>query len=114
MAFSAAAALGGAPIVFGLFRAWNNGGDYGVFWMALASSFFAAAIMAPAAGHRRSRKAVRVQALWILVVSTLLALGAGYVFSATSEAGIWVIAVAFGLCLAGASLLVALARSSAR
>lgn len=111
--FAAAAALGVAPLAFGLLRAWTAGGDYGMFWMALASSFFAAAIMAPAMGHRRSRRAVRVQAAWIVVVATLLSAGAGYVFGATATAGIWAVSVVFGVCLATASVLVAMARSGA-
>ncbi len=101
--------LGAAPIGIGLVRAWNANGDYRMFWMAIAASLFAAGTLVAAIGRRRSHRAVKVQAIAIAIVSTMLAAAAAYVFGATAWFGIWAVALAFGACLAAASVLVAVA-----
>jgi hypothetical protein len=47
-------------------------------WMAVASSLFAAGVLATAIGRRRSRHDVFVQSAVILVVATLLAGSTGF------------------------------------
>lgn len=106
----AAVLLGVAPIIFGLLQAGTSGADFGTFWMALAATFFAGGVLAAAIGRRRSRRAVRVQAIVIFMVSTVLAAGAAFVFDAPNA---WVVAVTFGLCLGTASVLFGLARPGA-
>lgn len=106
----AALVLGVAPIGFGLFRAWQTDADYRMFWMAVAASLFAGGTLLAAIGRRRSHLAVKVQAIVIFSVSTLLAGAAAYVFGATAWFGIWAVALVFGGCLSAASVLVAVAR----
>lgn len=106
----AALVLGAAPIGFGIFRAWQTGSDTRMFWMAVAASLFAGGTLLSAIGRRRSHHAVKVQAIVILIVSTVLAGGTAYVFGATAWFGVWAVALVFGGCLSGASLLVAAAR----
>ncbi len=102
-----AAVLGVAPIGFGLFRAWQSGSDYRMFWMAVAATLFAGGTLLAAIGRRRSQHAVRVQAIAIFVGSTLLAGAAAYVFGATAWFGVWAVAAVFGALLSAASMLVA-------
>lgn len=81
-----------------------------MFWMAVAASLFAGGTLLAAIGRRRSQHAVKVQAIIIFVVCTLLAGAAAYVFGATAWFGIWAVSAVFGGCLSAASLMVAVAR----
>ena len=106
----AAVLFGAAPLGFGLLRALRTGHDLRMFWMALASSIFAASVLGTAIGRRRSRHVVRVQAAVIFVVAMLLAAGVGYWLGARAWFGIWAVAAVLASCLAVASVLVAFAR----
>jgi len=109
----AAVVLGAAPLGFGLFRALSTGDDFRMVWMALAASIFAGGVLAASIGRRRSRHAVFIQALIILVVSTLLAGGTGFLLGATTGPGVWMVAVVLGSCLAASSTFVAFSRPDA-
>lgn len=108
----AAGILGIAPLALGLFRAITTGDDYRMFWMALVVTIFAAGVLAAAVGRRRSLHAALVQAIVILIVSTLLAASLGWMLGAQSLVAVGGVAFGFGLLLATASYLVAISRSS--
>ena len=110
--FVAAGILGIAPLALGLFRAITTGDDYRMFWMALAVTIFAAGVLGAAVGRRRSLHAALVQAMVILIVSTLLAASLGWMLGAQSLVSVGGVAFGFGLLLATASYLVAISRSS--
>ena len=110
MSLLAALLFGAAPLGFGLFRAWRTGSDLRMTWMALASTIFAASVLATAVGRRRSRHAVFIQSLVIFLVSTLLAGGMGFALGAMAGPGAWAVAVVLSVCLALASVFVELAR----
>ncbi|MBA3403826.1 MAG: hypothetical protein H0U13_03920 [Gemmatimonadaceae bacterium] len=110
--FVAAGILGIAPLALGLFRAITTGDDYRMFWMALAVTIFAAGVLGAAVGRRRSLHAALVQAMVILIVSTLLAASLGWMLGAQSLVAVGGVAFGFGLLLATASYLVAISRSS--
>jgi hypothetical protein len=103
----AAALFGAAPLGFGLFRAVSTGHDLRMVWMALASSLFAGGVLAGAIGRRRTRHAVFVQSVVILVVATLLAGFTGFFLGARVGPGVWAVATVLGCCLAAASALLA-------
>ncbi|MBA2707121.1 MAG: hypothetical protein H0U59_04885 [Gemmatimonadaceae bacterium] len=106
----AAVLLGAAPLGFGLFRAWSTGDDLRMVWMALAATIFAAGVLAASIGRRRSRHAVFIQSIVILVVSTLLAGTIGFLLGATAGPGVWMVAMVLGSCLASSSAFVAFSR----
>jgi len=108
----AAGILGIAPLALGLFRAITTGDDYRMFWMALAVTIFAAGVLGAAVGRRRSLHAALVQAMVILIVSTLLAASLGWMLGAQSLVAVGGVAFGFGLLLATASYLVAISRLS--
>ena len=110
--FVAAGILGIAPLALGLFRAITTGDDYRMFWMALAVTIFAAGVLGAAVGRRRSLYAALVQAMVILIVSTLLAASLGWMLGAQSLVAVGGVAFGFGLLLATASYLVAISRLS--
>lgn len=108
----AAGILGIAPLALGLFRAITTGDDYRMFWMALVVTIFAAGVLGAAVGRRRSLHAALVQAIVILIVSTLLAASLGWMLGAQSLVAVGGVAFGFSLLLATASYLVAISRSS--
>ncbi|MEO5588585.1 MAG: hypothetical protein ABIS03_03275 [Gemmatimonadaceae bacterium] len=108
----AAAVLGIAPLALGLFRAITTGDDYRMLWMALLVTIFAAGVLGAAVGRRRSRHAALVQAMVILIVSTLLAAALGWMLGARSLVAVGAVAFGFSLMLAVASYLVAVSRSA--
>lgn len=110
LSFFAAVLFGAAPLGFGLLRALRTGSDLRMFWMAVASTLFAASVLAGAVGRRRTRSAVLYQAGVIFVVATLLAGGMGFALGATAGPGVLAVSAVFGICLAVASVLVAYAR----
>jgi Na+/H+-dicarboxylate symporter len=110
----AAVLLGVAPLGFGLLRVLGPRHDYTGLWMALAASIFAAGVLAASIGRRRSRHAVFIQAVVILVVSTLLAGGIGFALGATAGPGVWMVAFVLALCLAASSVFIAFSREAAR
>jgi len=79
-------------------------------WMALVTSLFTAGVLAAAIGRRRTRRAVVRQAVIILIVATLLAVGTAYLLDATAGPGILAMSLVIGGCLAGTSVLVAYSR----
>jgi peptidoglycan/LPS O-acetylase OafA/YrhL len=110
LTLAAAALVGAVPMGFGLLRFVSTGSDARSVWMAFAAMLFAIGVLVGGIGRRRSRREVVRQSVVILVVSTALAGGTAYIFGATAAAGIWMVSGAFGLCLATASLLLALSR----
>jgi hypothetical protein len=110
MSLVAALLFGAAPLGFGLLRAWRAGNDLRMTWMALASTLFAASVLAAAVGRRRSRRAVFTQSVVIFLVSTALAGGTGFALGATEGPGVWAVAVVLSVCLAIASVFAEFAR----
>lgn len=88
-----------APFAFGLIRA-TQASDYRMLWMALAS--LAGATLVALIARRRTRESREVLALAVVVlgVSTLLAGLTARMLGATAAAGIWAVAIVFGLCWA--------------
>ena len=76
-----------------------------MLWMALAASIFTAGVLASSIGRRRTRKAAYSQAFVILVISTLVAAGTGYMLGATAGPGIWMVGFVFGALLAASNYL---------
>lgn len=110
----AAALFGVAPVCFGLFRAWRTGDDYRMLWMAVVASVFAAGVVAAAIGRRRTRHAVVIQSIAILVIATLLAGCLAYLLGATAAPGIWLVAFVLASSLTVANVLVEFSRPSSR
>ncbi|MEJ7758268.1 MAG: hypothetical protein WKF55_01620 [Gemmatimonadaceae bacterium] len=110
MSIVAAILLGAAPIVFGLFRAWQTASDFRMLWMALAATVFAAGVMAASIGRRRTRHSAYTQAIIILIVAPLTAGGVGFFLGARAAFGLWAVAFVLGSCLAASSVLIALFR----
>lgn len=109
----AATLLSVAPLAIGFLRQWSTGGDQRVLWMAVVSSLFTAGVLAAAIGRRRTRRAVIRQAIILLIVSTLLAVGTAYLLDATAGPYMWAMSLVLGGCLAGASVLIAYSRPGA-
>jgi uncharacterized membrane protein YoaK (UPF0700 family) len=107
----AALLFGVAPLAYGLLRVVGRGVNDGL-WMAVAASVFAAGVLASSIGRRRSRRAVLIQSLVILLVSTVVAVPAAYVAGATAAPGVWAVSIVMGLCLAASNLFIAFARES--
>ncbi len=114
ISLAAAVLIGAAPLAFGFFRAWRTGSDYRMLWMALIASIFAFGVLAASIGKRRSRHAVMVQAIVILIAGTLLAGATASFLGATSAPGVWAVSLVFSICLAASSVFVALARAGAK
>jgi hypothetical protein len=98
------------PFAFALIRAAQTGSDRRYLWLAVASFLGARGMMA--FGKRCGRKSIELLALSAaaLTVATLLAGSAAYLLGATSAAGIWIVALGFGLCSAAGCALDALSR----
>lgn len=109
----AAALLGAAPLGIGLLRQWTAG-DRRVLWMAVVSTLFTVGVMSAAIGRRRTRQAVVRQAVVILIVAALLSAGTAFLLDATAGPGIFAMSLVLGVCLAGASVLVAYSRPGAQ
>jgi hypothetical protein len=88
-----------APFAFGLLRA-TQASDYRMLWMALASLLGAALVGLMARRHGRDSKEILAIAAVVLAVSTLLAGLTARLLGATAAAGIWAVAIVFGLCWA--------------
>lgn len=98
-------ALAIAPLVFGLLRIRATGSDDRPMWMAAASLL----------GLLGGTVAVRVRRRWLssILGSTALVLACsvasagatGLVLGATASAGVWAVALFFGLCSAGSHAL---------
>lgn len=88
------------PFAFGLFRAARTGSDFRYFWVALASSCGAAAILMLT---RQSGRGLRIAVLLsaaAFVGATLCALFAALALGTTMGLGILVVAGSFGFCFA--------------
>jgi hypothetical protein len=88
-----------APFAFGLLRA-TQASDYRMLWMAVASLAGAALVALMARRHGRDSKEILAIAAVVLAVSTLLAGLTARLLGATAAAGIWAVAIVFGLCWA--------------
>jgi hypothetical protein len=88
-----------APFAFGLIRA-TQAGDYRMLWMAVASLAGAALVAFVARRHGRDSKEILAISAVVFAVSTLLAGLTARVLGATAAAGIWGVAVVFGICWA--------------
>jgi hypothetical protein len=88
-----------APFAFGLLRA-SRADDYRMLWMAIASFAGAALVALVARRHGRDPKEILAISVVVLAVSTLLAGLTARLLGATAAAGIWAVALVFGLCWA--------------
>jgi len=88
-----------APFAFGLLRA-SRAGDYRMLWMAIASFAGAALVAFAARRHGRDSKEILAISVLVLAVATLLAGLTARFLGATAAAGIWAVALVFGLCWA--------------
>ena len=88
-----------APFAFGLLRA-SRASDYRMLWMAIAS--FAGAALVTLIARRQGRDSKEILAISVVIfgVATLLAGLTARLLGATAAAGIWAVAVVFGLCWA--------------
>ena len=86
-----------APFAFGLIRA-TQANDYRMLWMAVAS--FAGAALVGFITRRQGRDAKELLAISVLIlaVATLIAGLTARLLGATAAAGIWPVAIVFGLC----------------
>lgn len=110
LGLAAVGLLCAAPLVVGIVRDSMTGFDHRMTWMAGMATLFAVGVLLTAVGRRRARRDVTVQAISILLVSTLLSVGTGFLLGATAEPGLWAVSAAFGIALSIASLLVAWSR----
>ena len=93
------------PFGFALFRAVRTGSDLRYFWVALAASCGAAAIMLLARPLGHGRRIAIALAAGVFVAATLAALLAAMLLGTTLGLGILVVAASFGFCFAvGAGL----------
>jgi O-antigen/teichoic acid export membrane protein len=88
-----------APFAFGLIRA-TQASDYRMLWMAVASLAGAAGVTLIARRQGRDSKEILAISVLVLAVSTLLAGLTARLLGATAAAGIWAVALVFGLCWA--------------
>ncbi len=88
-----------APFAFGLLRA-SRANDYRMLWMALASLIGFALVALMARRHGRDSKEILAISVVVLAVTTLLAGLTARLLGATAAAGIWAVAIVFGLCWA--------------
>ena len=88
-----------APFAFGLLRA-SRADDYRMLWMAIASFAGAALVAFVARRHGRDSKEILAISVVVLAVSTLIAGLTARLLGATAAAGIWAVALVFGLCWA--------------
>ena len=88
-----------APFAFGLLRA-SRADDYRMLWMAIASFAGAALVAFVARRHGRDSKEILAISVVLLAVSTLIAGLTARLLGATAAAGIWAVALVFGLCWA--------------
>ena len=107
-----AALLGAAPLGVGIVQKWVTGYDARWLLMAVIPTFFAVGLLVSTIGRRRSRRAVRIQTASIFAFGTIFAGGTAVLIDPLWEPTAWGVAVAVGLCLAGASVLIALSRPS--
>jgi hypothetical protein len=98
-----------APFAFAVIRAVRTGNDLRYFWLAIVGALGAAVVIA--LGWARSSRALVAQCVATFVVATLLVAGVSFLLEGRAAgAGIWVVAVAFGLCFAASSALLLLSR----
>jgi hypothetical protein len=96
------------PFAFALFRAVRTGSDFRYFWVALAASAGAAAIVRFTKRFPRGPRLAVGLAAVVFVGATLVALLAAMLLGTTLGLGILVVAASFGFCFAaGAGLRVA-------
>jgi hypothetical protein len=88
-----------APFAFGLIRA-TQASDYRMLWMAVASLAGAAGVALIVRGQGRDSREILSISILILAVATLLAGLTARLLGATAAAGIWPVAIVFGLCWA--------------
>ncbi len=90
-----------APIVFGSVRLVSTGNDYRMLTMAVAS-FVGVAIITVIG---QSRAGVATSAGAVFFVATVIAACVAYLMGATAAAGIWPVAIVFGICYAASDIL---------
>ena len=96
------------PFAFGLARAFRTGTDFRYLWLAIVAALGTAAVIV--LGKARSPNAVVAQSAATFVVATLLAALTAFRLGARAGPGVWVVAVAYGLCFATSSALLVLSR----
>jgi ascorbate-specific PTS system EIIC-type component UlaA len=90
-------AFAAAPFAFALIRYRQTGADLRMLWMALASLIGAAALIA-VDRSRRQRLSVGIGSAMMLAITTLLAGLTAMLLGATAAAGVWGVAIVFGIC----------------
>jgi hypothetical protein len=98
------------PFAFAFLRALRTGYDLRFLWMAFASFFGTAVVMAVAKTWSRRPSGVLALSALVLVIATLLAGLAAFLLGAKSVAGAGIVALAFGVCWAASYALNALSR----
>jgi hypothetical protein len=99
-----------APFAFGLLRALRTGSDIRMLWMALASFLGAAVVMVFVKARGERSKSVLALSAVVFVIATLLAGLAALLLGATAPAGVWGVAIVFGLFWAASYALDTLSR----
>ena len=89
------------PFFFGIIRRIQTGSDLRLFWMATASALGALAVEAIKGQSRHGLSGI---AAITFVVSALFSALTGMVLGATSGPGVWMVAIALGLCWAASVL----------
>jgi len=99
-----------APFAFGLVRYFSTGSDLRMLWMALAA--FLGLVLVRVFARRRSQTRSEMPAFSGLtfIVATLLAAATARLLGATAAAGIWGVAIVFGILCATSYALDAVSR----
>lgn len=105
-----AIAVGAAPFAFALIRAVQTGSDFRYFWIALASLLGAVVVMRLGRASRAHARSAVVLGAGAVVTGTTFAAIAALLIGTRWNAGMLIVAAAFGFCAAAGSLLYTLAR----
>ena len=103
MQFVLAILFAAVPLAFALIRAIVTGSDLRALWMAAAT--FPATSLITAIWKRRSGSASLAFGVVLFTVCTLLAAAVATLFGAHAAFGVWAVAIAFGFCVAMATVL---------
>jgi hypothetical protein len=102
------------PIAFGLIRVITTGKDLRYLWLAFAALLGAVGFTALALPYIRRSSARVALSAGAFVISTLFAMSTALLLGTTFNAGMLIVASAFGLCCAASCLLHTLAVARVR
>ncbi len=100
--------IGAIPVMFAFIRAYTTGTDFRAVWMLVGA--IAGAVLISAAGRSSDGQRAQRSAVTMFAVCTLVAGGVGMLLGARGMFGVWVVAAAFGFCIATSVALFALSR----